>query len=138
MKEITREDWQNNPTPRMMWVWDEFECQKEKRLVVYCLSNKHAEYKFIAEDSNGTTASYWKHCAEITEEPKRMTNYELAKWLSEGASCGEFREWKHKDGCMVHSEFSYTVEMENEPCYDSILIRSNGGEWHEPLVEVEE
>ena len=22
MKEVTYEDWQKNPTPRMMWVWD--------------------------------------------------------------------------------------------------------------------
>ena len=22
MKELTYEDWQKNPTPRMMWVWD--------------------------------------------------------------------------------------------------------------------
>ena len=23
MKEVTYEDWQKNPTPRMMWVWDD-------------------------------------------------------------------------------------------------------------------
>ena len=22
MKEVTYEEWQKNPTPRMMWVWD--------------------------------------------------------------------------------------------------------------------
>ena len=23
MKEVTYEDWQKNPTPRMMWVWND-------------------------------------------------------------------------------------------------------------------
>ena len=27
MKEVTYEDWQKNPTPRMMWVWNE--CEKK-------------------------------------------------------------------------------------------------------------
>ena len=25
MKEVTYEDWQKNPTPRTMWVWDNIE-----------------------------------------------------------------------------------------------------------------
>lgn len=73
--------------------------------------------------------------AEI-EEPKRMTNYEVAKWIAEGAKCGEFREYKYED--MVFHDYSYTIENENEPCEDDILIRSNGGEWREPLKESEE
>ena len=28
MKEVTYEDWQKNPTPRMMWVWDSSENNK--------------------------------------------------------------------------------------------------------------
>ena len=28
MKEVTYEDWQKNPTPRMMWVWDSRENNK--------------------------------------------------------------------------------------------------------------
>lgn len=40
MKEITREDWQKNPTPRMMWVWDSNEEYKKKLLVVHCLRVK--------------------------------------------------------------------------------------------------
>ena len=30
MKEVTHEDWQKNPTPRMMWVWDEEKILKVK------------------------------------------------------------------------------------------------------------
>ena len=33
MKEVTYEDWQKNPTPRMMWVWDSNENAKQKRKV---------------------------------------------------------------------------------------------------------
>ena len=35
MKEITHEDWMENPTPRMMWVWDDDET---------CRGNWHAGY----------------------------------------------------------------------------------------------
>lgn len=31
MKEVTYEDWQKNPTPRMMWVWDFDEGKKQNR-----------------------------------------------------------------------------------------------------------
>ena len=30
MKELTYEEWQKNPTPRMMWVWNEDEMYKEQ------------------------------------------------------------------------------------------------------------
>ena len=33
MKEVTYEDWQKNPTPRMMWVWDGNENNKKQRKV---------------------------------------------------------------------------------------------------------
>lgn len=31
MKEVTYEDWKKNPTPRMMWVWDDKIDDKEKK-----------------------------------------------------------------------------------------------------------
>lgn len=137
MKEITREDWVKNPTPRMMWVWDEFKCQKEQRLVVYCLTCKNTKYKFVTEDEDGRGVSYWVHCAEITEEePKRMTNRGLSWWLRENPE--EHREWKNREGHLVLHEYTYHVKAENEPCPEDIVIRVDGGEWHEPLVEVEE
>lgn len=37
MKEVTYEDWQENPTPRMMWVWDAEDVLKVKRKVVFVL-----------------------------------------------------------------------------------------------------
>ena len=36
MKEVTYEDWQKNPTPRMMWVWDNDAKNKEKKKSCLC------------------------------------------------------------------------------------------------------
>ena len=39
MKEVTYEEWQKNPKPRMMWVWnDDFE-EREKKKVVYVIKD---------------------------------------------------------------------------------------------------
>lgn len=67
-----------------------------------------------------------------------MTNYDLSKWLYEGACCGEFREMKTCKSTLIHSYYDYVESKANEPCYDDILIRVNGGEWREPLKESEE
>ena len=40
MKEVTYEEWQKNPTPRMMWVWDDKDKDKVKRKVIYFNENK--------------------------------------------------------------------------------------------------
>ena len=37
MKEVTYEEWQKNPTPRMMWVWNSIENDKEQRKVFYII-----------------------------------------------------------------------------------------------------
>lgn len=65
-------------------------------------------------------------------------NYELAKWLADGASCREFRQCKYDASFTAFTNYAYYDGTDNEPCSDNILIRSNGGEWHEPLVEVKE
>ena len=137
MKEVTYEDWQKNPTPRMMWVWDNDVENKEKRKVVYVLNNDYT-YRVLSsadDDSNHETFyGTFKHCAEI-EEPKtrRMTNQELAWWLREKPT----REWKCKDGNSVCSVYGYGEKRADEEVRD-IFIREDDGEWREPLVEVEE
>lgn len=75
------------------------------------------------------------HCAEI-EEPKkrRMTNQELSWWIREKPT----REYKHNYCTTVSFEYFYTEEKADTTVDSNILIRENGGEWHEPLVEVEE
>ena len=32
MKELTYEEWSKNPTPRMMWCWDNCEKTKKQRM----------------------------------------------------------------------------------------------------------
>ena len=70
MKEVTYADRVKNPTPRMMWVWDDN--AKVKRKVIYFIENKDVSHPVIALSSDGITTTNYKHCAEI-EEPRRMT-----------------------------------------------------------------
>ena len=133
MKEVTYEDWQKNPTPRMMWVWDYYESRKEKRKVIYIDNDTETELPVIALSNQGKGAVEWKHCAEI-EEPRRMTHQELAWWLQDG----KHREYKDKEAKLVKNKFEYYEETASEEVYDNILIREDNGQWHEPLVEVEQ
>lgn len=136
MKEVTYEDWQKNPTPRMMWVWDsEVEPKvKRKRKVIYFIENKLAHsYPIIALSEDGTDTVGYTHCAEI-EKQRRMTNKELSRWLREKPT----REWKCKYDNTVCSVYTYNEKCENEEIPDDIFIREDDSEWREPLVEVEE
>ena len=138
MKEVTYEDWQKNPTPRMMWVWDNDAKNKEKRKVVYVLNNDYT-YRVLSsadDDSNHETFyGTFKHCAEI-EEPKtrRMTNKELSRWLRENPT----REYKYQTSDYIYSAFNYREYMQDEEVHEDMRIREDDGEWREPLVEVEE
>ena len=81
-KEVTYEEWQKNPTPRMMWVWDNDKYEKKKRKVVYVLSGASGKkYNVMALNLEETCTTDYAHCAEIEEpETRRMTNKELARW----------------------------------------------------------
>ena len=133
MKEVTYEDWQKNPTPRMMWVWDDEVGDKVKRKVIYFNENKHAHYPIIALSENSAISVGYKYCAEI-EKQRRMTNKELSRWIREKPT----REWKYKNGISVYGYYGYEEKRENEEVISNILIREDEGEWREPLVEVEE
>ena len=135
MKEVTYEDWRKNPTPRMMWVWDNNENAKQKRKVIYFIENKHARYPIIALSYDGTIPANYKHCAEI-EEPKtrRMTNKELSRWLREKPT----REYKYLTSDYICSTFDYREYKQDEEVSVDMRIREDYGEWREPLVEVEE
>ena len=133
MKEVTYEDWQKNPTPRMMWVWNDYVENKEKIKVAYVLNNG-CTYRVLSIVDEESAFERFKHCAEI-EEPKtrRMTNKELARWIREKPT----REWKYKHGVTVYCYYGYEEKCENEEVINNILIREDD-EWREPLVEVEE
>ena len=135
MKEVTYEDWLKNPTPRMMWVWDDnAEKEKVKRKVVYILSGVRGRKQNVITLYTDESCTYaYAHCAEI-EKQRRMTNQELAWWLREKPT----REWKYMNGVTVYGYYGYEEKCENEEVLNNILIREDGGEWREPLVEVEE
>lgn len=132
MKEVTYEDWQKNPTPRMMWVWDNCEKEMVRRKVVY-FSEKNIVYPVITLRSGDTCLDRFQHCAEIEiEKQRRMTNKELARWLREKPT----RECKWAfDGCIC-SVHTYNEKAANDKVYKDIYIREDGSDWREPLVEV--
>ena len=137
MKEVTYEDWQKNPTPRVMWVWSFDEDHKVQRKVIYVLkADVYANPVLTVIDT--CTYETYKHCAEIGKQ-RRMTNKELSRWLRENPT----RECKWINTNYSHSDYVYSSHDYNERCADeevdsSIVIRENDSEWREPLMEVEE
>ena len=136
MKEITYEDWQENPTPREMWVWDDYEEDKKKRKIIYISKETYPEtYPVVSVTLDDKHVERYGHCAEI-EKQRRMTNKELARWLREKPT----REYKNtNNSCpIVYSEYTYLENESSDKADINILIREDDGEWREPLVEVEE
>ena len=134
MKEVTYEDWQKNPTPRMMWVWDNYVNAKQKRKVIYFLDPR-LSYSVLALAEDKTSTEHFRHCAEI-EEPKtrRMTHKELSRWLREKPT----REWKWTFDRYIFSFYDYNERYADKEVDVDMRIREDDGEWREPLVEVEE
>ena len=130
MKEVTYEDWQKNPTPRMMWVWDSSENNKKQLKVIY-ISKEDITHPVITLSHSDIDSSRYKHCAEI-EKQRRMTNRELAWWLSEKPH----RELKIRD--YIYHDYDYKENEQDAEVTDFLLIREDNSEWREPLVEVEE
>ena len=132
MKEVTYEEWQKNPTPRMMWVWNStVEC-KVKRMVLF-LTERNPSHPVVVLTSDNITCANYKHCAEI-EKPRRMTNKELARWLREKPT----REYRYITSNFICCDYDYREENQDKEAHEDILIREDYGEWREPLVEVEE
>ena len=133
MKEITYEDWQKNPTPRMMWVWCSEDEEKKKRKVVYILSGiKGKKYNVLTVVDKETSTIAYMHCAEI-EKQRRMTNKELAHWLREKPT----REYKYVNDNYIFSYYEYKESCRDEEVPEGTLIRDDDDEWREPLVEVD-
>ena len=130
MKEVTYKDWLKNPIPRMMWIWDNKEEDKIKRKVIYFVENKDVSHPVIALYSDGITTANYKHCAEIGNT-RRMTYRELSWWLSDKSH----REYRYKNNDFVFRTLDYKESKQKEEVTDRFLIRENGGEWKEPLIE---
>ena len=135
MKEVTYEDWQKNPTPRMMWVWNSKGEDKVKAKVIHILSNGVCVYPILTITDIDDDYETYKHCAEI-EEPKtrRMTNKELSRWLREKPT----RECKYLTSDFICCNYDYREENQDKEAHEDIRIREDDSEWREPLVEVEE
>lgn len=133
MKEVTYEDWQKNPTPRMMWVWNSKVEDKVKAKVIHILSNGVCVYPILTITDIDDDYETYKHCAEI-EEPKtrRMTNKELSRWLREKPT----REYRYITSNFICCDYDYREENQDKEAHEDILIREDDGEWKEPLVEV--
>ena len=125
MKEVTYEEWQKNPTPRMMWVWNWDEEAKIKQKVVYMIKDR---YSVIAIRDDESGSGLFMHCAEI-EKQRRMTRKELSRWLREKPT----REYKL--GTSVFCSYNYSEAGAYDEVFDGTLIREDDGEWREPLVE---
>ena len=98
MKVITYEEWLRNPTPRMMWVWDDNETCREK-MKVLCISKQSVTYPVIALADNDIDVCRYKRCSEV-EKQRRMTNKELSRWLREKPT----REYKFKGSDFIYCE----------------------------------
>ena len=132
MKEVIYEDWQKNPTPRVMWVWDDnVEKEKVKRKVVYILSGVRGRKQNVITLYTDESCTYaYAHCAEI-EKQRRMTNQELSRWLREKPT----REYKYLPSDYIYSVFNYREYKQDEEVHKDMRIREDDGEWREPLVE---
>lgn len=132
MKEVTYKDWQKNPMPRMMWVWDNDESEKRKRKVIYVLSGaKGKKYSVITvTDEETCYITAYTHCAEI-EKQRRMTNKELSRWLREKPT----REWKYIADNNIYTSYNYEEDFADKESWKEVVVREDDGEWREPLVE---
>ena len=132
MKEVTYEEWQKNPTPRMMWVWNDDVENKEKLKVAYVL-NSGRTYRVLSIIDEDSAFRTFCHCAEI-EKQRRMTYKELSRWLREKPT----REYKYLTSNFICCDCDYREENQDKEAHEDILIREDDGEWKEPLVEIEE
>lgn len=134
MKEVTYEDWQKNPTPREMWVWDDDEEDKKKLKVIYISKEPYPVIPVVSVTLDDKHVERYGHCAEINEPEvrrRRMTNKELSRWVREKTT----REWKYNHVNYIYSFYIYTEGCADEEVCDRIVIREDDGEWREPLME---
>lgn len=135
MKEVTYEDWQKNPTPRVMWCWNSSERDKVPAKVISVVKTDACIYPVLSIMKGDVGYETFRHCAEIKKQ-RRMTNKELSRWLREKPA----REYKNTNNfsSIVYGNYSYMETESSDKVPDNILIREDDGEWKEPLVEVEE
>lgn len=138
MKEINYKEWQKNPKPREMWVWNNEVEEKKKERVIAVLGQKNIKHRILAIQGDYEYIKRFNHCAEIEEQKTRPKTYkELAWWLQDGIKAGKHREWKLEleIDATIRSTMNYSEEQAND-FVKNILVRENGGEWHKPIIEL--
>lgn len=132
MKEVTYEDWQKNPTPRVMWCWNSSVKDKIQAKVISVVKPVACCYPVLSIMRDDVGYDTFIHCAEIEKQKqRRMTNKELSRWLRKNPT----REFRREDYSTIGAGYTYTGKNSDEEVSDTILIRENDGEWQEPLVE---
>ena len=112
--------------PQEMLVWNTSYDGPIEKMVCAIIPYRH-------EGSVITRGGAFEYCAEIPEKPapRRATNRELAKWLSQGNG-----EVKYASQYAVKIHIEYGTKSDNDPCHESFRIRKwDDTEWHEPDVE---
>lgn len=131
MKEVIYEDWQKNPTPRMMWCWNSSERDKVQAKVISVVKTDACIYPVLSIMEGDVGYKTFRHCAEIGKQ-RRMTNKELSRWLRENPT----REYCYESSRLtVRGSYDYTLDNQDEEVVESIVVREDDGEWREPLIE---
>lgn len=119
---------------------------------IICTDRCSGDYKIVAlihskytddEDVHGFDQSgvgYTKDsclCLKEPVKPRRMTEQELSWWLREHPE--EHRELSRGlNDCTVFTSFAYNHNHCDDEVPEYYRIRTHGGEWKEPLIEVED
>lgn len=114
-----------------------FDAKNERYPIIAAveINGQEDPYRFTAEGNFHYANKEAEFDLFIEEEVKtrRMTNQELAWWLRDCPE--EHREWRFDTCSSVYTSIDYSEEKEHNPVADDILIRRNGEEWQEPLIE---
>lgn len=113
----------------------------DRKIAAALINDRNNEYvleyyangKLYANDNESDADLFF----EAPVKQRRMTHRELAWWLRDHPE--EYREVRHNewDSSSVSGYHDYSLAIENSEVPGCVRIRSNGGEWHEPLIEEE-
>lgn len=86
-----------------------------------------------SDDDSVEYFNFYNYIYRINPEPRRMTNRELNDWFQSNLKkdCSP----QIMDNSMVSSTFSYKSGEDYSPVKDNIFIRTEYGEWKEPIID---
>ena len=117
--------------PQKMLVWD-FEgnfITKKKVLAIF--PNKEEYRDKEIKPVLATDGTKWNYCANVPE-PRRATNIEFSRWLSQGYG----QVHTDSNGGMTDTAVTYDDQCDDTPVRDGLMARRWGDtEWHEPTID---